>query len=135
MKIVLDSNVIIAAFATKGLCSEIFEFCIVNHEIISSEYIIGEVEKNLLEKLKMCLEKTKERTEFIRSISKVVSPIYVDESICNDKSDLPIIGTAIAGGAEVVITGDPDLVEIKEYKNIKFLKPRDFWDFSKRGQD
>lgn len=132
MKIVLDSNVIIAAFATKGFCSKVLEICIFNHEIILSEYIIQEVEKNLSEKIKLPLEKVRDISNFIISISKVVSPIDVNESICNDKSDLPIIGTAIAGGAEIIITGDSVLVDIKEYKNIKFLNPRDFWDFSKR---
>ncbi len=135
MKIVLDSNVIIAAFATKGLCSKVFEFCIDNHEIIVSEFIIKEVEKNLSVKLEMPLEKIKEIIELIRSVSKIVSPDSIDKHICNDEGDLPIIGTAIAGRAKCVITGDPDLFKIKEYKNIKFLTPRDFWDFSKLEQD
>ena len=129
MKIVLDSNVIIAAFATKGLCSKIFEFCILTQEIVISEYILNEIERNLLEKLKMPAEKVKERIEFIKSIAKVVFPVKIEESVCNDETDQPIIGTAVAGGAEVIVTGDADLIEIQEYKGIKFLKPRDFWNF------
>jgi len=129
MKVVLDSNVIIAAFATKGLCSKIFEFCIFTQEIITSDYILTEIERILLDKLKMPSEKVKERIEFIKSIAKLVSPVKVEEHICKDKNDLPIIGTAIAGEAEVIVTGDTDLIEIQEYRNIKFLSPRDFLNF------
>lgn len=128
MRIVLDSNVIIAAFATKGLCSEIFEACILEHEIILSKYIIEEVERHFVKKLKMPLEKVKERIKFIKGVSDSVSPAHVDESLCRDKSDLPIIGTAISGNAEVIVSGDPDLTDIGKYQNIKFLKPREFWD-------
>lgn len=130
MKIVLDSNVIVAAFATKGLCAKVFELCILNYEIILSEYIIKEVEKNLLKKIKIPPKKAKEIIVFLRNISSIVSPAKINESVCNDKSDLPIIGTAIAGDSKIIITGDSDLLKTTEYKSVKFLKPRDFWELS-----
>lgn len=46
MKIILDTNVIIAAFATHGLCHSIFELCIDRFEIYSSKEIIEEVKRN-----------------------------------------------------------------------------------------
>lgn len=35
MKLVLDSNVIVAAFATRGLCGSLFEYCLESHEVIN----------------------------------------------------------------------------------------------------
>ena len=42
MKVVLDTNVLIAAFITKGVCSELLEHCLRRHEIIMSEFILDE---------------------------------------------------------------------------------------------
>jgi predicted nucleic acid-binding protein len=37
MRIVLDSNVIVAAFAARGLCESVMEVCLSEHEIFFSE--------------------------------------------------------------------------------------------------
>lgn len=44
MKLVRDTNVILAAFATRGLCAEIFEIAIIDHEIYCSDFILKESE-------------------------------------------------------------------------------------------
>ena len=51
MKIVLDANVIIAAFASRGLCESIFELCLESHELSLSNFLLNEIETNLVNKL------------------------------------------------------------------------------------
>ena len=51
MKIVLDTNVIIASFAARGLCHAVFELCLDRFEIVASPFLIKEVETNILKKL------------------------------------------------------------------------------------
>ena len=53
MNVVLDSNVIVAAFTTHGLCTSVFELCIDRSEIVLSEFILGEVYKTMKEKFAM----------------------------------------------------------------------------------
>lgn len=36
MKILLDTNVLIAAFIARGMCSELFEHCLAEHTIMES---------------------------------------------------------------------------------------------------
>jgi putative PIN family toxin of toxin-antitoxin system len=55
MKVVLDSNVIIAAFATRGLSNALFELCLDRHTIITSEFILDEVHRAFHQKLRMPL--------------------------------------------------------------------------------
>lgn len=50
MKIVLDTNVHIAALITRGVCSDLLEHCIQYHEIIASEFILSELHRNLSKK-------------------------------------------------------------------------------------
>jgi len=127
MKIVLDSNVIIAAFSARGLCSELFENCILNQQIIISEFILSEIKEKLIKKIKLPQEIVYEIIEYLKNTFSLVEPKFINNSICRDKNDLKIIGTAIAGNAQIIITGDKDLLILKQYKEIKIASPRDFW--------
>ncbi len=40
MRIVLDANVVVAAFAARGLCESLFELCLGSHEIVLSERLL-----------------------------------------------------------------------------------------------
>ncbi len=131
MKVVLDTNVIIAAFAARGLCSEIFESCVLNHRIITSEFVLLEVKRNLGKKIHLPVNIIKELIQYLRNSSEIVVPEPVSESLCRDKDDNKIIGTAISGQARFIITGDQDLLTLKNYQEIKIISPREFWNFLK----
>jgi predicted nucleic acid-binding protein len=70
MKIVIDSNVIISAFAGRGFCNELFELCLSEHDIYLSEYILNECEKNFKKKIKLPDSVTKEIVTYLRSTTK-----------------------------------------------------------------
>jgi len=127
MRVVLDTNVIVAAFATKGLCSDIFEICLLDHSIIISEYILLEVKEKLIEKIHLTQSSVNDIVSYLRNQAEVVMPEELHESVCRDKDDINIIGTALSGDARFIITGDEDLLSLKKYKNIEILTPREFW--------
>jgi putative PIN family toxin of toxin-antitoxin system len=127
MRVVLDTNVIVAAFATKGLCSDIFEICLLDHSIIISEYILLEVKEKLIDKIHLTQSSVNDIVSYLRNQAEVVMPEELHESVCRDKDDINIIGTALSGDARFIITGDEDLLSLKKYKNIEILTPREFW--------
>ena len=43
MRVVLDANFIVAAFAARGLCEAVFELCLDSHEIFMSKALLAEV--------------------------------------------------------------------------------------------
>jgi len=45
-----------------------------------------------------------------------------------DKDDLPILGAAIAAGAEVLVTGDKELLDLGHIEDLEILSPRQFWE-------
>jgi len=53
MKIVLDSNVIVSAFASRGLCESIFELCLSEHELILCDDLLSEITRVLRIKMKL----------------------------------------------------------------------------------
>lgn len=128
MRIVLDTNVIVAAFASRGLCAEVFEVCITGHTLVGSEYIFAEFSSALVKKIKLPKQVVSDVIDYLWDNSKIVEPDPIKSSICKDKNDLPIIGTATKGTASCVVTGDADLLALKNYLGIDIITPREFWD-------
>jgi len=65
--------------------------------------------------------------EYLRDEAERVNPSELTDSPCRDKDDNIIIGTALSGNAEFIITGDEDLLVLKTYKGIDIITPREFW--------
>ncbi|MDY0017712.1 MAG: putative toxin-antitoxin system toxin component, PIN family [Candidatus Delongbacteria bacterium] len=126
MKLVLDSNVILAAFATRGLCAEIFESCIEKHEIVISEQIIDEVSANLSKKFKMPADKITLITDYLKEFCTLAETDIQSEKVSRDPDDDGILNLALVSGSEFIITGDKDLLVLEEYKGIKIVSPRGF---------
>ena len=134
MKIVLDTNVIIAAFATRGLCAELLEEYFKKCEIILSEYILSEVTQKFITKIRVPSVVAQEVSDFLREHTRIVEPETTEGSLLKDKEDLPIIGTALAGKAQFLITGDKELLRLQKYRNIEILSPREFWERLKNAK-
>lgn len=129
MRIVLDTNVIIAAFATRGLCADVFELCLSGHTLVISEFILSEIREKLSEKLHLPESVIHEIISYLQDNSEIVVPDQIVESICRDKDDAKIIGTAVSGKANFIITGDKDLLVLINHEQIRILTPRAFWEF------
>ncbi len=127
MNIVLDSNVYIAAFATRGLCAELFEYCLKNCDIFSCDEILSEVQNKLLTKIKLPEDVVTETVHFIKEQTTSLIPKDVRADLCRDPKDTMVLGLALASSAEFVITGDQDLLVLKTIGETKIVNPRGFW--------
>jgi uncharacterized protein len=128
VKVVLDTNVILAAFATHGLCEVVMMVCLDKHEIVLSEAILGEVRKNLASKFKMPAVRCEEIVTFLREHAQLVEPSPVPAKVCRDAGDRQVVGTAVAGAAAWLIRGDRELLTLREYDKIRIRAPRSFYD-------
>lgn len=127
MRIVLDTNVIVAAFAARGLCAEVFEVCVSGHTLVISEHILAEVNSVLLKKIKLPKQIVHDVTSYLKDTAEIVEPDPIHNSVCRDKDDLPIIGAATKGDAAFIVTGDADLLALKSFRGIGIITPREFW--------
>lgn len=127
MRVVFDSNVLVAAFATHGLCHDLFEHCLRNTIIVCSDFIAAEVERILVTKIKTPAKTASEIIEYLKIQSEWVTPDNKSiEGLC-DPNDQMIISTALSGEADFLITGDKDLLVLKQIKKTVVILPRDFW--------
>lgn len=64
----------------------------------------------------------------LRRNGEVVVPMDVPGDAVGDVDDLPVLGTAVAGRADCLITGDKQLLELSDYQGILILSPRQFYE-------
>ncbi len=133
MRVVLDSNVLVAAFATHGVCHEIFEHCLRNATIVCSDFIAGEVERTLVSKIKVPSRKAVEIIQYLKDQTDLVVPKPVTIRNLRDPNDQMVLATALSGRADHLITGDKDLLVLKKVEGVIIISPRDFWIYSQRG--
>jgi putative PIN family toxin of toxin-antitoxin system len=131
VKVVLDTNVIVAAFATQGLCHALLELCVDQHEIMISHEILREVEAAFQKKLKVPPSVVKDTTDYLTNHASVQRPKRLTKQTSRDPSDDHILALAQLSQADYIITGDEDLLVLKTYGNIPIVLPRQFWEILK----
>jgi putative PIN family toxin of toxin-antitoxin system len=128
MKIVLDANVIIAAFAARGLCESIMEVCLSEHEIVLSDDLFDEILRNLRLKIKLPASLVDHIGELLREHANISIPVTLSSDLCRDPDDVKVLGLALASNADYLVTGDKDLLVLKSFQGIQILNPRSFSD-------
>lgn len=58
--------------------------------------------------------------------ASMIDPVPLSPDICRDPEDVKILGLAVAGSANYIVTGDKDLLVLKEFQGIPILNPRAF---------
>ena len=126
MKIVLDANVIIAAFAARGLCESIMEVCLSEHEMVLSDDLLDEILRNLRSKIRLPKKIVDNIVELLREHSIISIPVDLPSDVCRDPDDVKILGLAVASNADFIVTGDKDLLVLESFRGIPILSPRSF---------
>ena len=128
MRVFLDTNVLVAAFATRGLCADVFRTVVAEHELVVGEVILTELRRALASKLKLPPERIAAVEEVLAAFPAVPKPKEPSTLPIRDPADRWILATAIAGAADVLVTGDQDLLAVRAESPIRILDPRAFWD-------
>jgi putative PIN family toxin of toxin-antitoxin system len=128
MKAVFDTNVLLAAFITEGICSKILvrgrkrQF----HLILCPVILLG-CERVLIKKFSITRNEARSILQIVsEAMHSVVSPSQSVQGICRDPDDDSILACALEAGADYLVTGDVDLLELKIFKGIRIVTPREF---------
>jgi putative PIN family toxin of toxin-antitoxin system len=117
----------VAAFATRGLCADVLRTVLAEHALLLSDTVIDELTRTLIEKIRLPEPAVREIVAFLRvSASFSSAPPLPAPVPIRDPDDAVILGEALAIGADVLVTGDKDLLE-GEVPGIKIVDPRGFW--------
>ena len=128
MKAVFDTNILIAAFLTEGLCSGLLIRARKrNFDLVLSDDIIREFKNTLTRKFKISSADVSEITSIVtEAVSEIIDKTIPIARTCRDQDDDMIIACAVSATADYIVTGDEDLLVLKRYKNIVIINPRNF---------
>jgi putative PIN family toxin of toxin-antitoxin system len=131
MKIFFDTNVLIAAFIARGTCSELFDHCLVEHKIYISRWVLDELYEKLVMKFRFPKAKVDQIVDFIRKNTEMLTYTPLSTPICRDPDDDHILASAVSGNVDCLISGDEDLLVLKNFRGLPIIGPGDFWRFEK----
>lgn len=131
MRVFLDTNVLVAAFATRGICADLFRAVLLEHDLITGEPVLREIQRVLVRKLRFPESQTREIIRFLRDHAEVANPKKAASWPETDPDDRWIVASAIEGKAEILVTGDKDLLEAKSQADFRVVSPRGFWELLK----
>lgn len=128
MRVALDTNVLVSAVATRGLCADIFNLVLVQHQLVVGVTVLNELQKVLRQKIRVPGKIVSELDGLLRREAIIAARASALGIAIRDETDGPVLAEAVAGGAEVLVTGDRDLLEITDKLPIRILTPRGFWE-------
>lgn len=127
MKVFLDTNVLVSATATRGLCSDVLREVLASHHLIVSDPLFTELKRILLNKFDVPSDLITELIEILKQDAQHSRPFDLSDIDIQDEDDLIILSSAMDGNADVFITGDKELLDLHKVKNMEIVSPRMFW--------
>ena len=129
MRVFLDTNVLVSAFAARGLCAELFELVLLEHDLILGRSVLQELSKALQQKVKL---PTRDMVAIITFLEDEASQLVessdpaADAAI--DRDDAIVLGDGIGGHAEVFVTGDGKILGLGRHGDLRIVSPRGLWE-------
>lgn len=127
MRVFLDTNVLVSAFATRGLCADVVRTVLAEHELLVGEVVLRELREVLIKRIRLPHRTIEVIEELLREQVVIPNPRRPADIDVRDQTDRWILASAIEGGADVLVTGDHDLLELGRNAPLPILDPRGFW--------
>ncbi len=128
MRVFLDTNVLVSAFASRGLCADLLRLVLAEHQLIVGEPVLSELRRVLRDRIKVPAETIVGVETLLREqivVAKPSKPYALPE---NDPADQWVLASAISGQADVLVTGDSDLLNIASKAPLRIVSPRASWE-------
>ena len=132
MKIFLDTNVLVAAFASRGLCGDLFRVIIAEHELLVGEVVLIELRRILKQKIKLPSGHVDDLVSFLRHHTVISKPKKHLSLALGDPDDEWVVASAVTGQADLLVTGDALLLAI-ESPPLPIVSPRGLWEQLSKG--
>ncbi|MGH8499609.1 MAG: putative toxin-antitoxin system toxin component, PIN family [Methylococcales bacterium] len=124
----LDTNVYVSAFHFPGgrLAAVWRHARKGTYEVVVSTAIIRELARILRHSFEWDDEEIVAQLKIVARVATVVTPTTTLRVIADDPDGDQILACAVARNAQLIVSGDKDLLQLKEYKGIGIMRPMDF---------
>jgi putative PIN family toxin of toxin-antitoxin system len=123
---------VIAAVATRGLAADVVRLILAEHDLLVPEVVLGKLRRVLTNKFKLPAVPMAEIETFLREHEVIPKPARLLEIEVRERSDAWVLASAVAGRADVLVTGDQDLLVLGSKAPVRVLDPRGFWTLARQ---
>lgn len=129
MRVFLDTNVLVSGFATRGLSADLVRLLLAEHELLTGEVVLEETRRVLTEKFGVPGDTADQIESLLRRRHVEPVPDSKPPVEVRDPDDEIVLASAIAAEAEILITGDKDLLDVAgRVDALRIMTPRTFWE-------
>lgn len=128
MRVVLDTNVLVSAFAFPGGAPEsMYRLALEGRiELVTCVPLLVELGRVLAEKLGREPRAAEEAVAQVAGIGVVVEATEEVDVIAADPADNRVLETALAGEAQAIVSGDRHLLRLKSFRGIRICSPAEY---------
>lgn len=127
MRIFFDTNVFISGALTRGLAFDVIKDTIYKHQVYYTDHLLKEIEEILPAKFSLSEIVVHKAVSLIKKYFLKGKTADKVNKVCRDPNDDQILADAVVNEIDVIVTGDKDLLILKEYQRIKIILPGDYW--------
>ena len=125
MRVLLDTNVLISGILFRGVPRTLLERAIRGEfDLVTSPALLDELEDVLARSFELPPELARAVRTELETLAEVVVPADVP-SVSRDPDDDQVLATVVVGQADVVVTGDQDLLVLETHQAIPIIRPAD----------
>lgn len=128
MRVFLDTNVLVSAAGTRGLCADVMREVLVTHELVVSQQVLDEVGQALRRKFGAPQDAVAGFVRLLQEDAVLAEPGPLPDIEIKDHDDLPILAAAVAAQVDVLVTGDQELLSLRRVGRVPISSPRQFWE-------
>ena len=128
-RIVLDTNTLVSRLLVPdSIPGKTVRKAVEEGEILMSESTLYELAEVLGREKFDAYVSIQDREEFLRMLGRIVEMVTILHAIhdCRDVRDNQILEVAVNGQAQVIITGDEDLLVLNPFRDIPIMRPADY---------
>ena len=134
MRVFFDTNVLVSAHIAHGLCADLMRRVLAEHVLIVGEVVLVELRRILKDRLRVPAELAAQIERDLRSETVIPRPRAPSSLPIRDPDDRWIVASAEAAKADMLVTGDKDLLSVAREAPVPILSPRAAWERLAKAQ-
>ena len=128
MRVFLDTNVLVSAFTARGLCADLLRLILAEHELLTGEVNLVELRRIMADRFHASPQQLQVVEEQLREHTIIPRPAVPSRLPIRDLDDAWVLASALAGRAEIVVSGDQDLQAVAGAAPVPIVSPRQSWE-------
>lgn len=127
MKVFLDTNVLVSAYTARGICADLLRYILAEHELLTGEVNLVELRHVLRDRFHASSELIATVEAELRDETIVPKPAKPSPLPIRDPDDRWVLASAVDGQADLLVTGDQDLLAVARQAPLAIVDPRGCW--------